>query len=415
MVLIKTMGEFMKEIKTCLLLGVTDRPDAEASMAELEQLAQTAGLEVRGVLLQQRTKPDNATYIGSGKTEEMREFIEQNEISLVIANAELTAGQIRNLEDRLDAAVIDRTMLILDIFAGRAQSAEGRLQVELAQLKYRLPRLAGLGESLSRLGGGIGTRGPGETKLETDRRHIRRRIKALESALEEVKQRRQTVRRGRIRSGKNTAALVGYTNAGKSTLLNYLCGSEVYAEDQLFATLDPTVRKMEGLKGQEILLSDTVGFLRDLPHTLIDAFRSTLEESLSADLLLLVVDAADPEADARFTVVRELLHTLEADQKPIFLVLNKMDQKEAIDLAPFYAIGSKEKMRVFPISAKTGIGCEELKNALARHFAGEYEKTIVVAYGDGATLARLYRDKVILHREETDDGIKITYATDEKP
>lgn len=415
MVLIKTMGEFMKEIKTCLLLGVTDRPDAEASMAELEQLAQTAGLEVRGVLLQQRTKPDNATYIGSGKTEEMREFIEQNEISIVIANAELTAGQIRNLEDRLDAAVIDRTMLILDIFAGRAQSAEGRLQVELAQLKYRLPRLAGLGESLSRLGGGIGTRGPGETKLETDRRHIRRRIKALESALEEVKQRRQTVRRGRIRSGKNTAALVGYTNAGKSTLLNYLCGSEVYAEDQLFATLDPTVRKMEGLKGQEILLSDTVGFLRDLPHTLIDAFRSTLEESLSADLLLLVVDAADPEADARFTVVRELLHTLEADQKPIFLVLNKMDQKEAIDLAPFYAIGSKEKMRVFPISAKTGIGCEELKNALARHFAGEYEKTIVVAYGDGATLARLYRDKVILHREETDDGIKITYATDEKP
>ncbi len=403
----------MKEIKTCLLLGVTDRPDAEASMAELEQLAQTAGLEVRGVLLQQRTKPDNATYIGSGKTEEMREFIEQNEISLVIANAELTAGQIRNLEDRLDAAVIDRTMLILDIFAGRAQSAEGRLQVELAQLKYRLPRLAGLGESLSRLGGGIGTRGPGETKLETDRRHIRRRIKALESALEEVKQHRQTVRRGRTRIGKVTAALVGYTNAGKSTLLNYLCGSEVYAEDQLFATLDPTVRKMEGLKGQEILLSDTVGFLRDLPHTLIDAFRSTLEESLSADLLLLVVDAADPEADARFTVVRELLHTLEADQKPIFLVLNKVDKAEINDLAPFYAIGSKEKMRVFPVSAKTGKGCEELKLALARHFAGEYEKTVIVPFKDGAKLAELYRDKVILRREETDEGIKITYATKE--
>ncbi len=405
----------MKEIKTCLLLGVSDRPDAEASMAELEQLAETAGLEVRGVLLQQRTKPDNATYIGSGKTEEMREFIEQNEISLVIANAELTAGQIRNLEDRLDAAVIDRTMLILDIFAGRAQSAEGRLQVELAQLKYRLPRLAGLGESLSRLGGGIGTRGPGETKLETDRRHIRRRIKALESALEEVKQRRQTVRRGRLKTGKSTAALVGYTNAGKSTLLNRLCGSEVYAEDQLFATLDPTVRKMEGLKGQEILLSDTVGFLRDLPHTLIDAFRSTLEESLSADVLLLVVDAADPEADTRFTVVRELLHTLEADQKPIFLVLNKVDKEDIPDLTFFYTVGSKEKMRVFPVSAKTGKGCEELKNALARHFAGEYEKTIVIPYENGAELAELYRDKIILNRKETGEGIKITYAVKEEP
>ena len=404
----------MKEIKNCLLIGVSDRPDAEVSMAELEQLAETAGLEVRGVLLQQRTKPDNATYIGAGKTAEMKEFIENHEIDLAIANAELTAGQIRNLEDGLDVAVIDRTMLILDIFAGRAQSAEGRLQVELAQLKYRLPRLAGLGESLSRLGGGIGTRGPGETKLETDRRHIRRRIKALENALDEVKQHRQTVRRGRIRGGKNTAALVGYTNAGKSTLLNRLCGSEVYAEDKLFATLDPTVRKMEGLKGQEILLSDTVGFLRDLPHTLIDAFHSTLEESLSADLLLLVVDGADPEAEARFSVVRELLHTLKADQKPIFLILNKIDKEEMGDLAPLYALGSKEKMRIFPVSAKTGKGCEELRYALSRHFAGEYEKTVLIPYDDGAKLAEVYRDKVILNREETDEGIKITYATDEK-
>ncbi|MBO5248549.1 MAG: GTPase HflX [Clostridia bacterium] len=401
----------MEEIKTCLLLGVSDRGDAEASMAELEQLAQTAGLEVQGVLLQQRTKPDNATYIGAGKTEEMREFIEHHEIDLVIANGELTAGQIRNLEDRLDAAVIDRTMLILDIFAQRARSAEGRLQVELAQLKYRLPRLAGLGESLSRLGGGIGTRGPGETKLETDRRHIRRRIKALEHALGDVKQRRQTTRRGRLRGGNATAALVGYTNAGKSTLLNRLCGSEVYAEDQLFATLDPTVRKMQGVKGREILLSDTVGFLRDLPHTLIDAFRSTLEESLSADLLLLVVDAADKEAEARLQVVRDLLHSLEADQKPIFLILNKTDC-ENLDLTPFYTIASKEKMKVFPISAKTGMGCEELKTALLRHFAGEWEKTVLVPYGDGAALAALYRDKVILRREETDEGIKITYAAE---
>ena len=402
----------MEEIKACLLVGVSDREDAEASMAELEQLAETAGLEVKGILLQQRTKPDNATYIGSGKTEEMREFIENHEISLVIANAELTAGQIRNLEDRLDAAVIDRTMLILDIFAQRARSAEGRLQVELAQLKYRLPRLVGMGESLSRLGGGVGTRGPGETKLETDRRHIRRRIKALEQSLEEVKRHRLTTRRGRLRTGKATAALVGYTNAGKSTLLNRLCGSDVYAENQLFATLDPTVRKMEGLKGQEILLSDTVGFLRDLPHTLIDAFRSTLEESLSADLLLLVVDCADEEAEARLNVVRELLHTLEADQKPIFLILNKIDSENCLDTTPFYGLAAREKMRVFPVSAKTGKGCEELRQALSRHFAGEYEKTVLVPYHDGAALAELYRDKVILRREETEEGIKITYATE---
>lgn len=403
----------MDEIKTCLLLGVSDREDAEASMAELEQLAETAGLEVKGVLLQQRTKPDNATYIGAGKTAEMKEFIENHEVGLVIANAELTAGQIRNLEDQLDAAVIDRTMLILDIFAQRARSSEGRLQVELAQLKYRLPRLAGLGESLSRLGGGIGTRGPGETKLETDRRHIRRRIKALEQALADVKQRRETTRRGRLRGGNPTAALVGYTNAGKSTLLNRLCGSEVYAENKLFATLDPTVRKMEGIKGLEILLSDTVGFLRDLPHTLIDAFRSTLEESLSADLLLLVVDAADPEAEARLEVTRELLHGLEADQKPIFLILNKVDRPDALDPAPFFALASKEKMKVFPLSAQTGEGCDRLKEALIRHFAGEAETTVTVPYGDGAALAELYRSKVILRREETEEGIQITYASEE--
>ena len=403
----------MDEIKTCLLLGVSDREDAEASMAELEQLAQTAGLEVKGVLLQQRTKPDTATYIGAGKCEEMKEFIQNHEIPLAIANGELTASQIRNLEDRLDAAVIDRTMLILDIFAGRARSAEGRLQVELAQLKYRLPRLAGMGESLSRLGGGVGTRGPGETKLETDKRHIRRRINALETALDEVVQRRETTRRGRQKSGKATAALVGYTNAGKSSLLNRLCGSDVYAQDQLFATLDPTVRKMEGLKGLEILLSDTVGFLRDLPHTLIDAFRSTLEESLSSELLLLVVDAADPEAEVRLDVVRELLHSLQADQKPIFLILNKIDAATG-DLTPFYTLAAREKMRIFPLSAHTGEGCEELKNALMRHFAGEYEATVTVPYHDGSTLAALYRDKVILSREDTEEGIRITYCTKEE-
>ena len=403
----------MNEIKNCLLLGITDHPDAEQSMAELEQLSETAGLEVRGVLLQQRTTPDPTTYIGKGKAEEMKEFIESNEIDLVIANTELTAGQIRTLEDTLDAAVIDRTMLILDIFAQRARSSEGRLQVELAQLKYRLPRLAGMGESLSRLGGGIGTRGPGETKLETDRRHIRRRIKALENALDEVKQHRETTRKGRSRNAGATAALVGYTNAGKSTLLNTLCKSDVYVENQLFATLDPTVRRIQGLRGPEILLSDTVGFLRDLPHTLIDAFRSTLEESLEADLLLLVTDASDPEAELRLAVVRDLLRSLDADQKPIFLILNKIDDAKDIDLTPFHTLAATEKMKIFHLSAKTGEGCEELKDALLCHFAGEREETVIIPYEDGAALAAIHREKVILKKEETEEGLRITYRTKE--
>lgn len=398
----------MEELQKCLLLGVSDRPDAEISMEELERLAKTAGLDPVGVLLQNRQEPDPATYIGAGKTAEMKEFIEQNEITVAVANAELTAGQIRNLEDKLDVGVIDRTMLILDIFAGRARSAEGRLQVELAQLNYQLPRLAGSSEHLSRLGGGVGTRGPGETKLETDRRHIRRRIKALEDALDEVQRRRENVRRGRSRSGLGRAALVGYTNAGKSTLLNRLCDSDVYVQDQLFATLDPTVRKLSGIRGKEILLSDTVGFLRDLPHTLIDAFRSTLEESLDAELLLLVADASDPEAEAQIGVVRELLHTLEADRKPIFLVLNKTDRES--DTAPFYALASREKMRVFPVSARTGAGCDELKNAVLRHFAGEEEEVLLVPYEDGEALARIYRERYVLAREDTAEGIRIVCA-----
>lgn len=398
----------MEELQKCLLLGVSDRPDAEISMEELERLAKTAGLDPVGVLLQNRQEPDPATYIGAGKTAEMKEFIEQNEITVAVANAELTAGQIRNLEDKLDVGVIDRTMLILDIFAGRARSAEGRLQVELAQLNYQLPRLAGSSEHLSRLGGGVGTRGPGETKLETDRRHIRRRIKALEDALDEVQRRRENVRRGRSRSGLGRAALVGYTNAGKSTLLNRLCDSDVYVQDQLFATLDPTVRKLSGIRGKEILLSDTVGFLRDLPHTLIDAFRSTLEESLDAELLLLVADASDPEAEAQIGVVRELLHTLEADRKSIFLVLNKTDRES--DTAPFYALASREKMRVFPVSARTGAGCDELKNAILRHFAGEEEDVLLVPYEDGEALARIYRERYVLAREDTAEGIRIVCA-----
>lgn len=394
----------MDQIQSCLLLGLNDRPDAEASMFELERLADTAGLTVAGVLLQNRDTPDPATYIGSGKTVEMREFLRNNGVELVIVNGELSAGQIRTLEDRLDAAVIDRTMLILDIFAGRARSSEGRLQVELAQLNYRLPRLAGLGKSLSRLGGGIGTRGPGETKLETDRRHIRRRIRTLEQELEKVKKQRATTARGRLRNGLSAAALVGYTNAGKSTLMNRLCGSNVYVRDQLFATLDPTVRRIRDLPGREILLVDTVGFLRDLPHALIDAFRSTLEESLNADLLLLVADASDSQAELQISVVRKLLHELRADQKQIFLVLNKTDRCDG-DLTLLSASAVQEGIRVFPVSAETGAGCGALKQAILRFFSGEGEETVIIPYEDGKRLALLYRERTVLSRTDTPEGI----------
>ena len=395
----------MPEKEICLLLGLNDRPDAEPSLKELERLADTAGLETAGVLLQRQSAADPKTYIGAGKTEEMKTFAEQNDVTVAIANTELTASQIRNLENALGIKVIDRTMLILDIFAGRARSAEGRLQVELAQLKYRLPRLAGMGESLSRLGGGIGTRGPGETKLETDRRHIRRRIKALEAALDDVKRRRMTSRQSRKEQA--SVALVGYTNAGKSTLLNRLCDSDIYTQDQLFATLDPTVRRITGLQNKEILLSDTVGFIRDLPHTLIDAFRSTLEESLYADLLLLVADASDPEAERQIEVVQTLLHDLGADQKPMFLVFNKMDQYKG-DETLLSALAAQYGLRCFFLSAKTGDGCGALKTAVLRHFAGEGEETLLIPFGDGAALARVYRERYVLSREDTPEGIRLT-------
>ena len=299
--------------------------DAQVSIDELEELAESAGAEVVAKVIQVRKDYDKATLIGRGKLDEVRELAEANDADILIFDHELTAANIRNLEEATGLGVIDRTMLILDIFAARAQTRAGRLQVELAQYKYRLPRLEGMGKNLSRLGGGIGTRGPGESKLESDRRHIRRRIESLERKLEELSANRELIRSRRKKEGVITAAIIGYTNAGKSTLLNRLTNAGVLSEDKLFATLDPTARSLELPDGRSIMLVDTVGFVRRLPHHLVEAFKSTLEETIQADILLNVCDISSGEADSQTEVTRELLHSLKADQSPMLNVLNKCD------------------------------------------------------------------------------------------
>ncbi len=364
-----------------ILVGVrlyNDKSDsAERSIEELERLAETAGLEVVGTVIQQKDRPDSATYIGRGKCTELREFCENNDVDIAVFDDELSGSQMKNIEEIMDVAILDRTLLVLDIFASRAKSAEGRLQVELAQLQYRLPRLSGMGSSLSRLGGGIGTRGPGETKLETDRRHINRRIKAIKEKLEDVSKRREQTRNRRKKDGMPTVALLGYTNAGKSTLLNKLCGSDIYAEEKLFATLDTSVRKMKPTAEDkipteiEILFIDTVGFIRKLPHSLVDAFKSTLEESVNADLILNVVDAGDPEAEEHIRVTEEIISSLGMDAKPMFLVLNKSDTLTSSTDSPSFEIEHYKKasgMPVYYVSATTGKGISQLKRACFEFF-----------------------------------------------
>ena len=302
-----------QRLERVLLAGVhTGRGDSlfdttEDSMAELRELAKTAGAEVIAEVIQNKPDIESGTYMGEGKLAEIAEMIAPLEIDTVIFDDELTGVQTRNIADLLGVKVVDRSMLILDIFAMRAKTGEGKLQVELAQLKYRLPRLRGLGVQLSRTGGGIGTRGPGETKLESDRRHIRRRISALEGELRELDKRRSLLRKRRKKDGVITAALVGYTNAGKSTLLNALTDADVFAEDKLFATLDPTSRAIVLEDMRQILLVDTVGFIRKLPHHLVEAFKSTLEEAVAADLLLHVIDVSNPQYTDQIRVVDSVL------------------------------------------------------------------------------------------------------------
>ena len=339
-------------------VGEEGDTDTEASLDELERLLETSGGICVARVIQRRGAPDPKTYFGSGKCSEAAEFIRADgDISLVVFDNELSPSQIRNLEDALDCRVIDRTMLILDIFAQRAVTAEGKLQVEIACLKYTSPRLTGRGAELSRLGGGIGTRGPGESQLETDRRHLRRRIGALEAKLREVEKRRSVIRSGRSHSALKTAALVGYTNAGKSSLLNHLTKAGALAEDKLFATLDPMTRRLHLPSGKDMLLTDTVGFISRLPHHLVDAFRSTLEEVKYADIIVLLTDASEPD-DIRLKkleVSQKLLDQLGAGMKPEVKVCNKCDAA-----APDSLPGPDFVM----ISARTGEGIDELLKKL---------------------------------------------------
>nr|WP_294493161.1 GTPase HflX [uncultured Mediterraneibacter sp.] len=331
----------------------------ERSLDELSELAKTAGAQVAGRLLQSRETPHPATYIGRGKLEELKDLLWETEADGVICDDELTSAQLGNLEAELSVKIIDRTLLILDIFAARAMSGEGKIQVELAQLKYRASRLTGLGRSLSRLGGGIGTRGPGEKKLEMDRRLIRERISRLKRDLREVEKHRELVRSQRRQSGLKVAALVGYTSAGKSSIENALTGAGILADAMLFSTLDTTTRSLMLDNTQEILLTDTVGFIRKLPHHLVEAFKSTLEEAKYADIIIHVVDASNPQRDEQMHVVYETLRQLGVENRPVITLFNKQDllEKEVRqrDFQADYSI---------PVSAKTGQGLEELKKSL---------------------------------------------------
>ncbi len=357
-------GDSPERVALVKLMTDKDERSAMASLDELWRLTETAGGEVAARVIQSKDRPDPATYIGSGKVRELRELCLNAEITLVVFDCELSPSQIKNLEDILgnDIRVIDRSMLILDIFALHAASGEGKLQVELAQLKYTVPRFIGKGRELSRQGGSasIAARGPGESKLETDRRYIKRRIASLEAQIEEMAKNRRTQRAQRDKSGLKRITIAGYTNAGKSTLMNYLTGAGILAEDKLFATLDPTTRRLRLPSGKTALLTDTVGFIRNLPHHLIKAFASTLDEVRYADIILMLTDASDSECLSHAEVTRELLSQLGADGKKVLYVLNKCDVSENVEEAAFKAALSSEPGDVFRISSLTGQGIPEL-------------------------------------------------------
>lgn len=386
-----------------ILVGasVQDGEDMEESLDELKELAATAGAVTVGKLIQNREQIHPGTYIGKGKIEELKELAQVLEATGVICDDELSPAQLRNLEQELELKVMDRTLIILDIFASRASTSEGKIQVELAQLKYRQARLVGLRSSLSRLGGGIGTRGPGEKKLEMDRRLIKDRIAQLNKELDEVKRHREVIRTRRDKNSAFVAAIVGYTNAGKSTLLNTLTDAGVLEEDKLFATLDPTTRNLKLESGQEILLTDTVGFIRKLPHHLIEAFRSTLEEAKYADLILHVVDASNPQMEKQMNVVYETLSDLGVKDKTVITLFNKQD-KLAVrqDLRDFRAD------RSLGISAKQGMGLDELKEILEQVIR---EKNVLIErvypYDKAGCIQLIRKHGQLLEEEYRPDGI----------
>ncbi len=399
--------ENKQEPEKAVLIAVdTGEYDCDISLDELEELAETAGAEVVGRMSQKRDKPDSGTFLGSGRLEELGDFCKNNEVDLVIADSELAPAQLRNIEKATDVRVIDRTTLILDIFAERARSNEGKLQVELAQLRYSLPRLMGQGTKLSRLGGGIGTRGPGETKLERDRRHIRRRIKALEDEFDALEKRRSLARARREKDGVETVVIVGYTNAGKSTLMNTLTEAGVLAQDKLFATLDPTSRALVLPDGRRVMLIDTVGFIRRLPHHLVEAFKSTLEEAVCAKVILNVCDASDPECAEHLKVTNDLLEELGCSGKPIIPVFNKCDLPQA-DEAAMRLPGAVN------ISALEGKGLDELLDAVAKALPPTRAKAkLLIPYSDGAAAAALRKDGVITVEDYRADGLYLELTAD---
>lgn len=394
-----------EEIERVILVGVQldDDDDAESSLEELKELADTAGAVTVGKVIQPRDSFHPATYVGKGKLEELRVLIDQLDATGIICDDELTPAQLKNLEDELATKVMDRTMVILDIFAAHATTSEGKIQVEMAQLKYRMTRLAGLGTTLSRLGGGIGTRGPGEKKIETDRRIIRDRITRLSRQLKEVSSHREITRQQRSEDSVMTAAIVGYTNAGKSTLLNRLTDSDVLSQDKLFATLDPTTRMLKLTNKEKILLTDTVGFIRKLPHNLIEAFKSTLEEARYSDIIIHVVDCSNPDMDRQIKTVYDTLQQLEVKDKIVVTLFNKCDKLQDIpvlkDLNARYTIN---------ISAKTGEGLEKLDEVL-QEIIRESRIYIERCFGyNEAGKIQLIREHGQLMKEEyTQDGIEI--------
>ena len=391
-------------VEKVILLGVDVGDDTKESMKELAELVDTAGAIVLESIIQSRERIHPGTYLGKGKIEEVRERIERLDATGVVCDDELTPAQLRNLEDLLDTKVMDRTMVILDIFAKRATTSEGKIQVELAQLKFSAARLIGLRSSLSRLGGGIGTRGPGEKKLEMDRRLIHERISQLKSELKKVESHRELIRKSRDENLAFNVAIVGYTNAGKSTLLNKLTDANILAEDKLFATLDPTTRKLKLGSGQEILVTDTVGFIRKLPHHLIEAFKSTLEEAKYANLLVHMVDASNEEASSQMLVVYDTLRSLDVVDKDIITVFNKTDLiKEGEELPrDFHAD------KILKMSAKTGEGIEDLKKTIENILQNQrvYLEHIF-SYKDAGKIALIRKFGEIKCEEYTDDGILI--------
>lgn len=387
-----------------ILVGVeTGKDRMEESLSELAELLDTAGGETVGRVIQNLESINKATYVGKGKVEEIKELAEELGADGIVCDDELSPAQLSNLKDELDIKVLDRTLVILDIFASHAKSSEGKLQVEMAQLKYRSSRLMGLGKNLSRLGGGIGTRGPGESKLETDRRAIRERVSQLRTEIEKVESSRDTLRKHRMSDGIPVIAIVGYTNAGKSTLLNKITDAGILAEDKLFATLDPTTRSLKIPDGEEVLFTDTVGFISKLPHNLVDAFKSTLEEAKYADLILHVADASNPEVDEQMKVVYRTLEELKVVGKPVITFLNKQDKIDEDSI-----IKDLKADALVKGSAKTGEGIDELLNKISEVLReGKVLVDTLLSYADTSKIAVIRKKGQLLSEEYEGDGIRV--------